>query len=84
MVTRRRFLQALTGGLFVGALISKRTFPSKAQERISKVSLVRTQDRRYGVRAAVSLLKIDNPFQGKEIVLKPNFNSAHPFPGSTH
>lgn len=84
MVSRRRFLQALTSGLFIGALISKRTSLPKAQERISKVSLVKTQDRRYGVRTAVSLLKLNNPFKDKEIVLKPNFNSAHPFPGSTH
>lgn len=84
MVTRRRFLQALAGSLFVGALIAKRISFPKAQERISKVSLVKTQDRRYGVCTAVSLLKINNPFQDKEIVLKPNFNSAHPFPGSTH
>lgn len=82
MVSRRRFLQALTAGLFVGTLI--RTSLPKAQERISTVSLVKTQDRRHGVRTAVSLLKISNPFQDKEIVLKPNFNSAHPFPGSTH
>ncbi|MDW8111657.1 MAG: hypothetical protein RMJ96_08650, partial [Candidatus Bipolaricaulota bacterium] len=84
MLTRRRFLHALTGGLLTGALISTRTSLSTAQEHVSKVSLVKTQDRRYGVRTAVSLLKINNPFKDKEIVLKPNFNSAHPFPGSTH
>lgn len=84
MVTRRRFLQTLASSLFVGVLISKRTSLSKAQERVSQVSLVKTQDRRSGVRTAVSLLKINNPFKDKEIVLKPNFNSAHPFPGSTH
>lgn len=82
MLTRRRFLQALTGSLLLaGAIFSHKP---QAQERISKVSLVKTQDRRHGVRTAVSLLKINNPFQDKEIVLKPNFNSAHPFPGSTH
>jgi uncharacterized protein (DUF362 family) len=84
MVTRRRFLQALAGSLLVGAMISQRTSLPKAQKQISQVSLVKTQDRRYGVRTAVSLLKINNPFKDKEIVLKPNFNSAHPFPGSTH
>lgn len=84
MVTRRRFLQALARSLFIGALLSKRVSLSKAQERISKVSLVKTQDRRYGVRTAVNLLKIDNPFQDKEVVLKPNCNSADPFPASTH
>ncbi len=82
MVTRRRFLQALTRSLVVGALM--RTPLPKAQERVSPVSLVKTQDRRHGVRTAVSLLRVNTPFQDKEIILKPNFNSAHPFPGSTH
>jgi uncharacterized protein (DUF362 family) len=50
---------------------------------MSKVSLVRTSDRADGVRRAVALLKID-PFRGKAVVLKPNFNTADPAPGSTH
>jgi uncharacterized protein (DUF362 family) len=49
----------------------------------TKVSIVRTQNRTEGVKKAIALLK-SNPFQGKAIVLKPNFNSADPTPGSTH
>jgi uncharacterized protein (DUF362 family) len=36
-----------------------------------------------GVRQAIDLLKT-NPVQGKAVVLKPNFNTADPAPGSTH
>ena len=56
-----------------------------AQEKIvkTKVSVVRTQNRIEGVKKAIGLLK-SNPFQGKAVVLKPNFNSADPTPGSTH
>lgn len=50
---------------------------------MTKVSLVRTADRTEGVRRAVDLLKI-NPVRGKAVVLKPNFNTADPAPGSTH
>lgn len=82
MLTRRRFLQALTGSLLLAVAYEKRGV--RAQERTFKVSLVKTQDRRQGVRTAVSLLDINNPLKDKEVVLKPNFNSAHPFPGSTH
>jgi uncharacterized protein (DUF362 family) len=50
---------------------------------MSKVSLVRTGDRAGGVRKAIDLLKI-NPVRDKAVVLKPNFNTADPAPGSTH
>ncbi len=50
---------------------------------MTKISLVRTSDRTEGTRQAVSLLK-SNPVKGKAVVLKPNFNTADPAPGSTH
>jgi uncharacterized protein (DUF362 family) len=50
---------------------------------MTKISLVRTTDRIEGVRQAVNLLK-SNPVKGKSVVLKPNFNTADPAPGSTH
>jgi len=49
----------------------------------TKVSLVRTQNRLEGVPKAIALLE-SNPVKGKEVVLKPNFNTADPAPGSTH
>lgn len=53
-------------------------------ERV-KVSLAKTEDRERGVRKAVELLgAIEWPFDGAHVVLKPNFNSDDPFPGSTH
>jgi len=50
---------------------------------VSKIGLVRTQNRAEGVRRAVALLQ-SNPVLGKAVVLKPNFNSADLPPGSTH
>ena len=50
---------------------------------MTKVALVRTKDRGEGVRRAVSLLELKS-VHGKGVVLKPNFNSADPAPGSTH
>ena len=53
-------------------------------EKISTtVSLVRTQSRLEGVPKAIGLLE-SNPVCGKSVVLKPNFNTADPAPGSTH
>lgn len=50
---------------------------------MTKISLARTENRIGGVRQAIDLLKT-NPVQGKAVVLKPNFNTADPAPGSTH
>jgi uncharacterized protein (DUF362 family) len=47
------------------------------------VSLVHTQSRLEGVPRAIALLQ-SNPVRGKSVVLKPNFNTADPAPGSTH
>lgn len=60
--------------------------PAAAQSRPYTAALVRTRDRRAGMRAAVALLGLGqrSPFAGKAVVLKPNFNSADPYPGSTH
>lgn len=85
MMTRREFLRALTGGLVLLQFQSQLQVEPLAEQIKSPVTLVKTEDRRSGVRTAVALLDLpDGIFSGKEVVLKPNFNSAHPFPGSTH
>ena len=50
---------------------------------MTKVALVSTRDRGEGVRQAVNLLELKS-MRDKHVILKPNFNSAHPTPGSTH
>lgn len=49
----------------------------------ARVAFVQTRDRAAGVRRALELLELD-PAQGKDLFLKPNFNSHHDCPGSTH
>lgn len=65
-------------------MASHSKFEQRAEEKlIANVSLVRTSDRLKGVPKAMALLQ-SNPVQGKAVVLKPNFNTADPTPGSTH
>ncbi|MDF1500143.1 MAG: DUF362 domain-containing protein [Anaerolineales bacterium] len=47
-----------------------------------RVVLVRTDDRSRGIRRALELWD-HNTVVGKDLFLKPNLNSADPFPGST-
>jgi len=49
----------------------------------SRVVLARTDDRRQGVKASLTALGI-NPVKGKDVLVKPNFNTADETPGSTH
>jgi uncharacterized protein (DUF362 family) len=65
-----------TGLQPVGAL-------SPTQAGSATIALVKTKDRAVGVRRAIDLLAI-NPVKGSRVLLKPNFNSADPAPGSTH
>ncbi len=56
---------------------------SKRRLKITKIAFVRTKNRSEGVKQAIELLELKS-IAGKNIVLKPNFNSADPTPGSTH
>jgi uncharacterized protein (DUF362 family) len=50
---------------------------------MSKVAFVKTEDRRIGVKSSISTLGL-NPVKNKDVLIKPNFNTADPTPGSTH
>jgi uncharacterized protein (DUF362 family) len=50
---------------------------------MSPVTFVKTKDRKNGVKAALKALGT-NPVRGKNVLIKPNFNTADPVPGSTH
>lgn len=51
--------------------------------RKTKISLVKTSDREIGIKKVIELLGISS-VKGQDVLLKPNFNTADPFPGSTH
>lgn len=50
---------------------------------MTKIAVISTNDRVYGVNKSFELLGI-NPVKGKSVVFKPNFNTADPPPASTH
>jgi len=78
---RREFLKysGVAGGLLFFGMNGGLAMSSKR----SRVALVRTDNRQHGVKASLKALGV-NPVKGKEVLIKPNFNTADPFPGSTH
>ncbi|MBT3256115.1 MAG: DUF362 domain-containing protein [Deltaproteobacteria bacterium] len=50
---------------------------------MTQVSLVSTNDRQKGVSSSINSLGI-NPVKNKDVLIKPNFNTADTTPGSTH
>jgi uncharacterized protein (DUF362 family) len=47
------------------------------------VALLKTANRSEGVKTCVRALRFD-PVKGKQVFIKPNFNTADPTPGSSH
>lgn len=80
---RREFVRTAAIGLAAMPLVGARDLAQGLMPRRSRVALVRTSDRRYGVSQAIRLLDLKSP-AGKRVVLKPNFNSADDPPASTH
>jgi uncharacterized protein (DUF362 family) len=79
-VSRRDFLK--TAALAGGSLYLGLGGVSMAMEK-SRVSLVTTENRKSGVSASIKALGI-NLAKNKDVLIKPNFNTADLVPGSTH
>ncbi len=89
-MNRRQFMQSVVGGavgLLAGEALAD-TVSGQGQARSAapartRVALIRTDNRATGIKRAIKLLGV-NPVAGKRVLLKPNFNTADPFPASTH
>jgi uncharacterized protein (DUF362 family) len=73
-LSRRELLKAS-----LAAAVLTRT----ARAATSAVYLIRTPSREEGIRRGLAALGLPAA-RGKRVVVKPNFNSADPFPASTH
>jgi uncharacterized protein (DUF362 family) len=80
-VSRRDFLKytGAAGSILFLGIDGGGTMSSRA----SRIALMKTDDRKKGVRTSLRTLQI-NPVKGKDVLIKPNFNTADITPGSTH
>jgi uncharacterized protein (DUF362 family) len=80
-ISRRDFLKysGAVGGAVLFGLQEDLVMASSK----SRVAFVGTEDRKSGVSLSIKTLGI-NPVKNKDVLIKPNFNTADRTPGSTH
>lgn len=81
-IDRRSFLKGATAGLVFLPYADFGGTGIPLNSRASTVAIIRTGDRKDGVKRAMALL---NPAEiaGKQVVIKPNFNTADEAPAGT-
>lgn len=82
-LNRRDFLKGTAAGLACLPAVRFFSYAGKDAGNVSKVALVKTSERVSGVHEVMNILGFRS-MKGKNIVLKPNFNTSDDFPGSTH
>jgi uncharacterized protein (DUF362 family) len=81
-INRRSFLRGTAASLVVLPATGTWAWGAPGVRAPSRVAIVRTPDRRAGVTRALKLFG-PPPVDGRRVVVKPNFNTADPAPGST-
>ena len=80
---RREFIKGSVVGLAGLSAFSNASVKKEEKGKKAKIVLFKTDKRREGVREIFK--HIDLPqVKGKDVLIKPNFNTADPAPGSTH
>ena len=80
-ISRRDFLKY--SGAAGGALLMSLPGGMTMANARSRVAFLKTEDRKSAVLSSIKALNI-NPAKNKDVLIKPNFNTADPVPGSTH
>ena len=80
-ISRREFLK-YSGAAGSALLMGLHGGMTMAHSR-SRVAFIKTEDRKSAVLSSIKALNI-NPAKNKDVLIKPNFNTADQVPGSTH
>ncbi len=88
-INRRQFIQGTLAGIAGYSVLNTGCSSDSSSEPVelpgtsTQIALIKTSDRQAGVSAAMELLDFRS-VSGQNVLLKPNFNTADPAPGSTH
>ncbi|MGL1861202.1 MAG: DUF362 domain-containing protein [Pseudodesulfovibrio sp.] len=83
---RRRCLRTISllgAGLLAGLSFSQKAEATMNAPHTTKVVIVKTADRVKGIQEAMNRFDLSE-FRGATVAVKANYNSADPFPASTH
>jgi uncharacterized protein (DUF362 family) len=81
--SRREFIKGTVYGVTSLSAWNLDTLKKAYGDKMSQVALVKIKERKQGVSEVLSMF--DYPtMKGKRVLIKPNFNTADPTPGSTH
>ncbi len=78
-LNRREFIKGSVVGLAGLSAFSCASLKTKATGRKTKIVLLKTRDRKEGVREVCKHLDLQH-IKGKDVLIKPNFNTADPAP----
>jgi len=81
-IDRRNFLKGAAAGLILLPHTDFNAVGVRPFTRVSTVAVIRTTDRKDGVARAIALLD-PKGMAGKQVVIKPNFNTAGAAPAGT-
>lgn len=82
-LNRRAFIKSSAVGLAGLHAVNFGSLMSSENSGKTQVVVYKTDDRKEGVSQVLKSLNFPSP-KGKQVFIKPNFNSADPTPGSTH
>lgn len=82
-LNRREFIKGSVIGLASMSALGFELSRTKEEAKKAKVALFKTENRKEGVREVLRLVDFPS-MKGEKVLLKPNFNTADPTPGSTH
>jgi len=82
-VNRRDFIRKSAIGLAAVPVMKHNFLFNSVPADTTKVALVKTTDRKAGIKTAMQMLEFA-PVKNKKVVIKPNFNTASPAPAGTH
>lgn len=83
LLNRRQFIKGSVISLACLPSIDFRSSEKRVRKRKANIALFKIEDRREGVREVLKIFDFPT-MKNKKVLIKPNFNTSDPTPGSTH
>ncbi|MFC1489699.1 DUF362 domain-containing protein [Candidatus Latescibacterota bacterium] len=83
IINRRNFIKTNLAGIAGLSAMELNLPDSHSAVSKSQVAVIKTDNRAHGVSSIIDMIDASSA-KGRRILIKPNFNTADPTPGSTH